>query len=166
MIALKNILVATDFGEAAESALGYGRALARTLGATLHVLHVTDDVSRNAVGVELYQARASDLQRDDEAARKELKELVLDSDTSGPPTIPVILTAGTPALTIVHYAKTHDIDLIVLGTHGRGPVAHLVTGSVAEQVVRLAPCRVLTVRHPEHEFVMADTLVAASQLPA
>jgi nucleotide-binding universal stress UspA family protein len=167
MIALKNILIATDFGEAAERALAYGQAFARTFGATLHVLHVTDDVYRNAVGVELYQTTASDLQRDvDEAARKELKELVLDSDNSGPPTIPAILTSGTPALTIVQYAKTHDIDLIVMGTHGWGPVAHLVMGSVAERVVRLAPCPVLTVRHPEHEFVMADALVAASRLPA
>src|SRR6266851_4444247 len=164
MIALKNILVATDFGEAAESALAYGRAFARTFGATLHVLHVADDIYMNAVGVELYTASASDLQHDlDEAARKELKELVLDRDNSGPRTIPAVLTSsGTPALTIVQYAKTNNIDLIVMGTHGRGAFAHLVMGSVAERVVRLAPCPVLTVRHPEHEFVMPDALATAS----
>jgi nucleotide-binding universal stress UspA family protein len=51
--------------------------------------------------------------------------------------------------------------LIVMGTHGRGPVAHLFMGSVAERVVRMAPCPVLTVRHPEREFVTPDALAAA-----
>jgi nucleotide-binding universal stress UspA family protein len=52
--------------------------------------------------------------------------------------------------------QEQDIDLIVLGTHGRGFVAHMLMGNVAEKVVRKAPCPVLTVRHPEHEFVMPD----------
>jgi|SRR5579872_3958570 len=167
MMALKHILVATDFGEAADNALLYGRSIARTFGATLHVVHVSHDVFGNAVGVGFDPATASDLQRDvDETARHEVTELVLDSDHSGPPTIQVVLTSSRPALTIVQYAETHDIDLIVVGTHGRGSFAHLVMGSVAEEVVRLAPCPVLTVRHPEHEFVIPDTLVAASRLPA
>jgi nucleotide-binding universal stress UspA family protein len=167
MIALKHILVATDFGEAAETALTYGRALARTFGATLHVLHVTSDIYMNAVGVDMYTASANELQRDlDETARKELQELVLDRDSTGTTTVPAILTSGSPALTIVQYAKNKDIDLIVMGTHGRGPVAHMVMGSVAERVVRLAPCPVLTVRHPEHEFVTSDAMIAASRVPA
>ncbi len=57
---------------------------------------------------------------------------------------------------IVRYAKEKDIDLIVMGTHGLGFVAHLLMGSVAEKVVRKAPCPVLTVRHPEHEFVIPE----------
>jgi nucleotide-binding universal stress UspA family protein len=61
---------------------------------------------------------------------------------------------GSPFVQIVTYAKRFDIDLIVLGTHGRGPIAHMLMGSVAERVVRKAPCPVLTVRHPEHEFVL------------
>jgi nucleotide-binding universal stress UspA family protein len=63
-----------------------------------------------------------------------------------------------PAEEIVNYAATNGIDLIVLGTHGRGGMAHLLLGSVAEKVVRTAPCPVLTVRHPEREFVTPDTL--------
>jgi universal stress protein A len=167
MIALKKILVATDFGDAAARAVAYGRELARMFGATLHLLHVTDDIYMNAGGVELYQAAPSDLQRDiDEPARKALKELLLDSDSNGPPTVPAILASATPALTIVQYAQTNNVDLIVMGTHGRGRFAHMVMGSVAERVVRLAPCPVLTVRQPEHAFVMADALVTASRLPA
>ena len=62
----------------------------------------------------------------------------------------------------MQYAHDNDIDLIVMGTHGRGPLAHLVMGSVAERVVRTASCPVLTVRHPEHEFVWPDTLTTVA----
>jgi nucleotide-binding universal stress UspA family protein len=72
------------------------------------------------------------------------------------------LTSAAPALAIVEYASANGIDLIVVGTHGRRAVAHLLMGSVAERVVRTAPCPVLTVRHPEHEFIRPDTLVAAA----
>jgi nucleotide-binding universal stress UspA family protein len=63
---------------------------------------------------------------------------------------------GGPYVEIVRYAKERDIDIIVMGTHGRGFMAHMLMGSVAEKVVRKAPCAVLTVRHPEHEFVIPD----------
>src|SRR5437773_8844714 len=100
---------------------------------------------------------APQLQADLEAAaRKELDELLIDSDKTGPPTKPVLLTASAPAFAIVDYAREHGIDLIVMGTHGRGALAHLVMGSVAERVVRMAPCPVLTVRHPEREFIWPD----------
>jgi nucleotide-binding universal stress UspA family protein len=56
-------------------------------------------------------------------------------------------------VTVLDYAAEKEIDLIVMGTHGRGALAHMLLGSVAEQVVRRAPCPVLTVRHPEHDFV-------------
>ena len=61
---------------------------------------------------------------------------------------------GHPFVEILSDAKQHDIDLIVMGTHGRGAIKHMLLGSVAEKVVRKAPCPVLTVRHPDHEFVM------------
>jgi nucleotide-binding universal stress UspA family protein len=65
----------------------------------------------------------------------------------------VVTLCGSPFMEIVAYAKAQNIDLIVLGTHGRGPIAHMLMGSVAERVVRKAPCPVLTVRNPEHEFI-------------
>jgi hypothetical protein len=67
------------------------------------------------------------------------------------------------AFAIVNQAKEAEIDLIVMGTHGRGGFGHLLMGSVAEKVVRSAPCPVLTVRHPEHEFVLPDALVAIAR---
>jgi len=165
MILLKKILVATDFGEASDAALAYGRALAQTFGARLDVLHVVENVLASAVGGEAYTAVFPDLQRDlEEAARKQLEELVIDNDT-GPDARharPVLVTSNSPAAAIVAYAREEQVDLIVVGTHGRGAVAQLFMGSVAERVVRSAPCPVLTVRHPEHDFVRPDALVAVA----
>jgi nucleotide-binding universal stress UspA family protein len=60
---------------------------------------------------------------------------------------------GTPFYEIIQFAKEKDIDLIVMGTHGHTGLVHVLMGSVTEKVVRKSPCPVLTVRHPEHEFV-------------
>jgi nucleotide-binding universal stress UspA family protein len=164
MIAIKNILVATDFGEAADSALSYGRELAGRFGATLHVLNVVENFYVTTFGAETYAAFVPEMQRELEtAARKRLDEALIDSDGSGPATRPAVMTSGSAAYAIVDYARENSIDLIVMGTHGRGALAHLMMGSVAERVVRLASCPVLTVRHPQHEFVTPDTLVAATR---
>ena len=161
MIAIKNILVATDFGEAADAALGYGRELAGRFDSTLHVLTVAEDVFATAFGAETYTAVVPDLQHDVEhAARKRLDEALIDSDGSGPRAIPVVTVSSSPAHAILDYARDHEIDLIILGTHGRGAIQHFLMGSVAERVVRQATCPVLTVRHPEREFVRPDTLCA------
>ncbi len=163
MILLKNILVATDFGEASDAALNYGRDLARTYGATLHVLHVAENlVVRYADDAAL--ALLPQLQTDiDEAARKRMAELVTDEDRTMLHAKPVVLAAFGAAEAIVEYAKMYNVDVIVMGTHGRGGFAHLLMGSVAERVVRTAPCPVLTVRHPEHEFIVPDALVAVAR---
>ncbi len=70
----------------------------------------------------------------------------------------VLLVSATPAGAILDYAKDVLVDLIVAGTHGRGAVAHFFMGSVTERLVRSAVCPVLTVRHPEHEFLRQDAL--------
>lgn len=163
MILLKNILVATDFGEASDAALSYGRDLARTYGATLHVVHIAENIlARYADDGSL--ALLPQLQNDvEEGARKRLAELVSDEDRTMLHAKPVVLTASGTAEAIVEYAKKHNVDLIVMGTHGRRALAHLLMGSVAERVVRTAPCPVLTVRHPEHEFIGPDALVAVAR---
>jgi nucleotide-binding universal stress UspA family protein len=164
MITLKNILVATDFSEPSDAALTYGRALARAFKATLHVLHVADNLSSAIFGIEGYGASIPNLQKEiDGAANKKLDDLLVDNDEPPLPTRRVVTTSRTPALAIVEFAGLEQIDLIVTGTHGRGAVAHLLMGSVAERVVRTAPCPVLTVRHPEREFVIPDALVAIAQ---
>lgn len=163
MIALKNILVATDFGEASDAALAYGRELARTFKATLHVLHVADDVYVR-LGGDAYVAVLPELQRDIEQAAHTSLENLIGAPAPGEPTVKkAVLTSSSTAAAIVQYAKDADIDLIIVGTHGRGTMAHLLMGSVAERIVRTAPCPVLTVRHPEHDFVHPDALTTTAQ---
>ncbi|HXD75498.1 MAG TPA: universal stress protein [Vicinamibacterales bacterium] len=159
MIAMKNVLVATDFGEAADTALAYGRELARKFNATLHVLHVAENVYITAFGAETYASFAPDLQRDiEESANRRLKELTADNDAERR-SVAAVMTSASPAFAIIDYANDHEIDLIVMGTHGRGTLGHFLMGSVAERVVRLASCPVLTVRQPERDFVHPDALV-------
>jgi nucleotide-binding universal stress UspA family protein len=163
MILLKKILVATDFGEASDAALNYGRDLARTYGATLQVLHVAENVfARYADDGSI--AFLPEMQNDIEhAARKRMEGLVTDEDRTMLRAKTVVLTALGTAEAIVGYAHAHTVDIIVMGTHGRRALAHLLMGSVAERVVRMAPCPVLTVRHPEHEFLAPDALVAVAR---
>jgi nucleotide-binding universal stress UspA family protein len=164
MIAIKNNLVATDFSAPADAALLYGRALARTFAATLHVVHVIGDLSALAYGADGYVATLPDMQRNVEsAARQQLAELLTERGAPMPNTRPVLVTSNATAAAIVDYADRTGIDLIVTSTHGRGAVAHLLMGSVAERVVRTAGCPVLTVRHPEREFVSADAELAGAR---
>ncbi len=161
MIAVAKILVATDFGEASETALAYGRALSGAFGATLHLLHVTHDVYALATnGSEFTSITPTVLEDIERAGREQTQALLTDEDRKSLNAVAVTVTHFKPAAAIVEYAQTNKVDLIVLGTHGRGALSRLLLGSVAERVVRTAPCPVLTVRHPEHEFVLPDALVA------
>ncbi len=170
MIIIKNILVATDFSEPSGAALTYGRELAERFSAVLHVLHVAPNVFISTLGAENYTAVAPELQEQVEAdAWRAVKDLSKATDKSAGRTIPAVVVSSSPAAAILDYATAQDIDVIVMGTHGRGALAHLVLGNVAERVVRLAPCPVLTVRTPEREFVRpepAATAVGAERLGA
>jgi nucleotide-binding universal stress UspA family protein len=165
MITLRHILVATDFSEPSDTALAYGRELASRFNATLHVLHVVQNPYLASLGIESAAVVGPQLtQQLEDDARQRLEALTMDSDHSGPRTRTVVRTGGSPALEVVEYAKAHDVELIVMGTHGRGALAHIVMGSVAERVVRIAHCPVLTVRHPERDFVQADVPVAVARI--
>lgn len=161
MIVLKNILVATDFSEPSANALAYGRDLARSYNATLHVLHVTEDVMMRyspEVGFAV-----PDLQKDlEKAARRELDALITTDDLRTLKVVPVLECASSAAAGINAYAKANEIDLIIVGTHGRGAMKQLIMGSVAERVVRTAPCPVLAVRAHEREFIAPDALAAVA----
>jgi nucleotide-binding universal stress UspA family protein len=161
MITLTDILVATDFSEPSTVALAYGSALARTFRSRLHVVHVVGSISAAFSGAEAYVVSVPDLQRQlEDAARQELDALPID-DEDVPPIRRVLITSDAPHAAIVDYATQKHIGLIVAGTHGRGAVTHALVGSVAERIVRTAPCPVLTVRNPEQEFVVPDTSAAA-----
>ena len=164
MIALTKILVATDFSDPSESALAYGRELARTFGASLTVVNVVDDITVRAYGVDSGVFMTDpNVQRQFEADAKTLVDAAISNDDRLELNASaVVLRSSAPAAAIVTYARQSQTDLIVMGTHGRGGFAHLLMGSVSERVVQTAPCPVLTVRHPEHEFVGPDALVAVA----
>jgi universal stress protein A len=156
MILMNAVLVATDFGETSNAAVVYGRNLARTFGARLHVLHVAQSISATA-GEEFFPGDLEALQTDVvERATTRLEAALTDNDLKILGATPVVRVSANTAGAIIDYAKEAHIDIIVVGTHGRGPVSHLFMGSVAEHVVRHAPCPVLVVRPNEHEFVVPD----------
>jgi nucleotide-binding universal stress UspA family protein len=165
MITLKKILVATDFSEPSEAALAYGRELARNFGAALTIMNVVENLLTRAYGVDGGVVMIDpELQRQiEDGARQELDKLISKEDRDLLKAEGVVLVSGMPADAIISRARQTNTDLIVMGTHGRGGMAHLFLGSVSERVVRTAPCPVLTVRHPQHEFVLPDALVAVSK---
>ena len=148
MIVLKNVLVATDFGAASDAALIYARALAGTFGASLHLLHVAENPFLRPSAVDPAAIKAAQLRSLDE------RLTATDRDTLRARV--VLAVSDSPAEAIDEYARAEAIDLIVIGTDGRSAMSQLLVGSVAERVVRTAPCPVLTVRHPEREFVRTE----------
>jgi nucleotide-binding universal stress UspA family protein len=145
MTDIKRILVPTDFSPTAEAALTYAIEFARKFGATVTLLHVFDDpfVTGGVFSAEyvpMPQEMRNDILAD---LRRRLDDAVARSGYSE--ATPQLLV-GPTAKTIVAAAQERGDDLIVMGTHGRGGVAHLLLGSVAERVVRTAGCPVLTVR--------------------
>lgn len=153
MIALKRILVPTDFSEASEAALKYGQALAEAFNASLDVLHVMEDPFIYAPTSEGYLPPPQFFEEMEKATLDRLNKILTDAEREKLRAT-LVTKKGSPFVEVIRYARENDIDLIVMGTHGRGAIAHMLMGSVAEKVVRKAPCPVLTVRHPEHEFVM------------
>jgi nucleotide-binding universal stress UspA family protein len=163
MILLKNILVATDFSAPSDAAIAYGRELALSFGARLTVFHAAENIAARGYGADGFVFTDLGVPHDYEAAaHRQIDAMNCGENGGGLKRISVVVTSNQPASAIVDYARQAGIDLIVMGTHGRGAVAHLLMGSVAERVVRNAPCPVLTVRHPEREFVLPDALVGAA----
>jgi len=161
MIALQRILVPHDFSETSEAAVRYAVALARNFGARIHLLHVGDQ-ARLDLETEFPLGLEGAVE---DAVRERLLKIVTPGEQAElHPEF--VVRAGVPAAEIVRYATNYDIDLIVMGTHGRGPVSHMVMGSVAEKVVRTAPCPVLTVRSKQHEFVTPDAVTVATRVTA
>lgn len=152
MIRLRKVLFPTDFSENSLHALPYARALAETFQAKLFLLHVVEPMR---VLMDDLMAPASALQMEAEAEERGQARLgnLLDLPTKASLEIEERVIRGVPFAEIVRYAREQEIDLIVLATHGLSGIAHLLIGSTAEKVVRKAPCAVLTVKCPQHEFV-------------
>jgi nucleotide-binding universal stress UspA family protein len=159
MIELTTVLVATDFGESSDNALRYGRALARNFGATLHLLHVVDDLFARGLEAETPEFWTAAQREAEENAARRLAERAAGAAV-GERTAAIV--SLNPPEAIVGYAREVGADLIVMGTHGPNAAGTSGLGSVAERVVHTAPCPVLTVKHREHEFVKGEPAAAAA----
>jgi nucleotide-binding universal stress UspA family protein len=143
MVTIRRILVPTDFSESADAALTYAKALAARFDSELHLLHV---VAMPQIGWAAETATLSwptllaDLETE---AKAELAKQIPKADPLGD-RVTTATSIGVPVADILKYAAAHGIDLIVMGTHGRGFVGHMFLGSVAERVVRASPVPVLT----------------------
>jgi universal stress protein A len=148
---IRTILVPVDFSEASRAALSYARDLAQALGARLDLLHVWEIPPyippEAMVGVPGQTAQT--LSRTAQAhAEQQMQVLATEARAAGALIDQTKLESGDPARTIVEVADSGGYDLIVIGTHGRTGLGHLLMGSVAEKVVRRASCPVLSVRVP------------------
>lgn len=152
-IRLQRILVPTDFSESAATAMNYACELADKFQAELHVLHTLEVHPAPTPDFGMGLALPRYTTESKEAVAKSLSTLIESSKTAGRTVVHAVLE-GSPRMEIVRYARQHEIDLIVLSTHGRTGLSHVLIGSVAENVVRTAPCPVLTVRPAGHQFVM------------
>jgi nucleotide-binding universal stress UspA family protein len=153
MIRIKRILFPTDFSECSKRAQEYACALADQFQAELHILHVLQDVGLMlpdpAAGLSL---PPNYLLEQKQIAEKALEALPSAEWARGKRLIRAT-RMGNPFVEIAGYAKDKEIDLIVIGTHGRTALLHMLLGSVTEKVVRKAPCPVLTVHPAGHQFV-------------
>ena len=142
---IKRILVPTDFEAISDQALQYAIDLARRYGACIHLLHVMDQMKFASLpdgfftelpGIKAYLRSEAQ------------KQLVAAAEccTAAKVTVTTQVTEGAVADAILEVANVRGCDLIVMGTHGRSGIAHMILGSVAEQIVRTAPCGVVTVR--------------------
>ena len=152
MINLQRILVATDFSPHSQVALRYAKALAEAFHAEVVICHVLEnpDLLSQLPPVDQGYFPPNFLQLQEEQAQVGLSKLAAEA---GPLNVRTLLRHGAPFVEIVAAAREEAADLIVIGTHGRGAIAHMLLGSVAEKVVRKAACPVLTVREGEHDFV-------------
>jgi nucleotide-binding universal stress UspA family protein len=150
------ILAATDFSEDSTLALSFAEELARRFTAEIILLHVDQALPPVMVAPDMGPVmdvgaltRIGEEQR--MAAQKELDKIVHRLRDGGLKARSM-LKVGSPFLELIRAAQAEGTDLIVMGTHGRTGIAHVLMGSVAERVVQKAPCPVLTIRHPDRKF--------------
>jgi nucleotide-binding universal stress UspA family protein len=150
---IKTILFPTDFSQGARAAMDHALSLARDYKAKLILLYVIQDISI----AEWYipsSLSVTDLVEDmQKSAWKEMDKWAEEIATAVP-SVEKLVVRGVPFVEIIRTAKEHNVDLLVIGTHGRTGIDHMLFGSTAEKVVRKSSCPVLTVRIAGKEFTM------------
>lgn len=154
MIKFKRILFPTDFSPAAAHALDYAISLALEHEASLFLVHVIEDISFNSpFSLTSFPTTLEYQHGLDEQAKRELHKVV-SPQLRRQIEVEDLLARGKPFVEIVRLAKEKSADLIVIPTHCKPGPKHTHLGSTSERVVRMSPCPVLVVRHPDYQFVM------------
>jgi nucleotide-binding universal stress UspA family protein len=151
-IEFTRILVAIDFSEESRAAMKFGMALAAQVGAALHLLHVVEVIAGAEPLSRAIETRLAIEQAIEATAWDELGRMLSPAEQTRFRAA-LAVEWGSPFDEIIRYARSRNIDLITMGTHGRGGVRRLVIGSVAENVVRHASCAVLTVNRTRPELL-------------
>ena len=145
---VKNILVPVDYSQSGDAAMAYAVSLAKEYSAELHLVHVYEQpfayVDGGFASAPVPPVTPADL----DAEKAKLNEITPEQGVE----FRREFIVGSPADILVNYAKEKKIDLVVMGTHGRTGLSRLLMGSVAEGIVRRAPCPVLTIKQPSKEL--------------
>lgn len=156
VVSPKRILWPTDFSPLSLQAADYAKGFRDVFGAELHIIHVIPPPLTSAVSVVLPAEVPVSFSEPEfiQAARRGLDDVV--KDHFGESSTKIVLDAffGNPWFSICDYAKRKNCDLIIIGTHGRTGLGHVLLGSVAERVVQHAPCPVLVVKNAEKDFLV------------
>ena len=157
---LSRILAPTDFSRFSGFALEWAGNLAEALRAELVLLHVVpeeegkiiEEVIGEGAAVQIPRGVRENVLAERQKKFREQFHIVLPEYLRKSLKVEEILLIGVPFLEIIKAAKEKDVDLVVLGTHGRTGLSHALIGSVAEKVVHHAHCPVLTIKHPQYKF--------------
>jgi universal stress protein A len=146
VLEIRKILAPTDFSAHAGNAVEYACGLAVRLGAALHLLHVLSEIVPTGPDPLLTPVLPPEYYHETEAESKRTLESLIDPSWGTPASVSHAVRWASPVEGIVDYAREEAVDLIVIATHGRTGLSHVLLGSVAERILREAPCPVLTIR--------------------
>jgi nucleotide-binding universal stress UspA family protein len=158
---LTRILASTDFSKQSGFALEWAAYFAQCTKADLIFLHVIteeegkiiEEIIGEGAVVQIPKGIRQNVVEDREKKLKEQYEMVVSREIKASLKMEGLTRIGVPFLEIIRTAKEKDVDLIVMGTHGRSGLSHVLIGSVAEKVVHHAHCPVLTIKHPQYKFI-------------
>lgn len=151
MVTFKEIVVPTDFSEHSLRAIDYSVEIADKFASHLTLVYVVEPLLQ-ATDLTWTTVDFEELNKAHRAsAENQMKEIV-DQRVPKGAAVGTAILFGKPSVEILKYARDENADLIVMATHGRGALSHILMGSTAERVVRKASCPVLTVKHPKQVF--------------
>jgi nucleotide-binding universal stress UspA family protein len=146
VLAIRSILAPTDFSQHSDTAVKYACELAEKFQAKLHLLNVLAEVIPVGPDPMLAPVLSPEYYQETEQAAREALANLLKPEWGKPASVETTVKWGVPVDAVIDFAAAHAVDLIVIATHGRTGLSHVLLGSVAERIVREAPCPVLTIR--------------------